>query len=136
MGIFSAFEISASGLTANRMWMDVIAGNIANAETTRTAAGGPYRRRVVQFGTVLDRGRDPDLEGVRVLEIVEDQSPLRLEHNPGHPDARADGYVEMPNVNPVTEMVDMMVATRAYEANATAIETAKSMIGRTLDMLR
>jgi flagellar basal-body rod protein FlgC len=139
MGMFSAFDISASGLTANRVWMDVIADNIANAETTHTTEGGPYRRRQVQFSTILGSSSDPSLsqgQGVRVAGITQDQSALRLVYNPGHPDARADGYVEMPNVNAVTEMVDMMVASRAYEANTTAMETSKGMVTRTLDILR
>jgi flagellar basal-body rod protein FlgC len=139
MGIFGAFDISASGLTANRLWMDVIASNIANAETTRTPEGGPYRRREVVFSTKFDGFDSPDLEGgqgVRVVEIVEDDAPPRLVYDPGHPDARPDGYVEMPNIDPVTEMVDMLVASRAYEANAAAIEAAKSMIMKALDILR
>ncbi len=138
MSIFDALEISASGLTANRAWMDVIADNIANASTTRTAEGGPYRRRDVVFGTVLASSSPSTGEGqgVRVVGIVEDTSPLKLEYNPGHPDANADGYVQLPNVNPVTEMVDMMVASRAYEANATAIESAKAMVGRMIDILK
>lgn len=138
MGLFSAFDISASGLTANRQWMDVIASNIANAETTRTPEGGVYARKEVVFESYLS-ATDPDLsngQGVRVSAIVSDPSPPKLIYEPGHPDAREDGYVEMPNVSPVTEMVDMMVATRAYEANATAIDSVKSMIGRIIDLLR
>jgi flagellar basal-body rod protein FlgC len=138
LGLFSSFDISASGLTANREWMDVIASNIANAETTRTPEGGVYKRKDVVFETYISSD-DPDLsrgQGVRVGAIVEDPTPPRLVFNPGHPDARPDGYVEMPNVSPVTEMVDMMVATRAYEANATAIDSAKAMIGRVIDLLR
>lgn len=139
MSLFSAFDISASGLTANRQWMDVIASNIANAETTRTPGGGAYRRKEVVFETYMTSAGGPDLgngQGVRVSSIIDDPSPLKLTYNPGHPDAREDGYVEMPNVSPVTEMVDMMVATRAYEANATAIDSVKSMIGRIIDLLR
>ncbi len=139
MGIFGSFDISASGLTANRLWMDVIASNIANAQTTRTAEGGPYRRKEAVFSTKYYGFQEPLLEGgqgVRVVAIEEDESPPRLVYQPGHPDAREDGYVEMPNVDPVTEMVDMLIASRAYEANATAMEAAKAMIVRALDMLR
>lgn len=139
MSIFGALDISASGMTANRLWMDVIASNIANAQTTRTPEGGPYRRREVIFTTKYDGFQDPRLEGgqgVRVVGIVEDDSPPQLVYNPEHPDARDDGYVEMPNVNPVTEMVDMLIASRAYEANAAAVEAAKVMITRALDILR
>ena len=139
MGIFSSFDISASGLTANRLWMDVVASNIANAQTTRTPDGGPYRRREVVFSTRLEGAAAPDMEGgqgVRVVGIVEDESPARLDYEPEHPDAREDGYVEMPNVNAVTEMVDMLVASRAYEANAAAIEAAKGMLMRAIDILK
>ncbi|MDI6874903.1 MAG: flagellar basal body rod protein FlgC [Actinomycetota bacterium] len=139
MGLFNALNISASGMTAHRMWMDVIASNIANSETTRTPEGGPYRRREVVFsaeaGTGADDGRETG-RGVKVVGVVEDQGPPRLVYEPDHPDAREDGYVEMPNVNPVTEMVDLVVASRAYEANATALEAAKSMFTRALDILR
>ncbi|NPV58353.1 MAG: flagellar basal body rod protein FlgC [Actinobacteria bacterium] len=139
MGIFSSFDISASGLTANRLWMDVISSNIANAQTTHTPEGGPYRRREVLFSTKVEESADPGLEGgqgVRVVGIVEDESPSQLVYDPDHPDAREDGYVEMPNVNAVTEMVDMLVASRAYEANAAAMEAAKAMLTRALDILR
>ncbi len=139
MGIFGSFDISASGLTANRLWMDVIASNIANAQTTRTPEGGPYRRREVVFSTRMEESSRPGLEGgqgVRVVEIKEDDSQPQLVYDPEHPDAREDGYVEMPNVNAVTEMVDMLVASRAYEANAAAMEAAKGMLARALDILR
>ncbi len=138
MGLFDALNISASGMTAHRMWMDVIASNIANSETTRTPEGGPYRRREVLF-TALGNGSADAGEagrGVKVVGVVEDDNPTRMVYMPGHPDAREDGYVEMPNVNPVTEMVDLVVASRAYEANATALEAAKSMFNRALDILR
>ncbi|MEJ5186066.1 MAG: flagellar basal body rod protein FlgC [Candidatus Geothermincolales bacterium] len=133
MGLFDALNVSASGMTAHRFWMDVIASNIANAETTRTAGGGPYRRKEVVFSSFRQELEGSGGEGVKV---VGDQSPPRLVYDPGHPDAREDGYVEMPNVNPVTEMVDLVVASRAYEANAMALEAAKSMFLRALDILR
>lgn len=148
MRLLSAMAASASGLTAERLRMDVIAGNLANANTTRSAAGGAYRRRVPLFaeraaatglGAWVARPplapRDRVL-GVKVSGVVEDPSPLRREYQPGHPDAGPDGYVELPNVDVVREMVDLMTASRAYEANATAVEVAKQMAMRTLDIGR
>lgn len=145
MSLFRSLQISASGLTAERMRLDVIANNLANVNTTRTAQGGPYRRKVavleerpVGFGDLLGiqsalaMGRG----GVRVAGIVEDTGLPPRVYNPGHPDADADGYVQMPNVNVVTEMVDMITATRAYEANVTAMNAAKQMALRTLEMGR
>lgn len=138
MGLFDAIDISGSGLSAERLRMDVTAENLANAQTTRTAAGGPYRRKAVvleeaggAFGAQLARAR-----GVQVAGIVEDPAPPRLAYDPGHPDADARGYVQMPNVNPVTEMVDLITASRGYEANVTAMQTAKQMFSKTLDVLR
>ena len=139
MGLFDAIDISASGLSAERLRMDVVAENLANANTTRTADGGPYRRKNVVleqqggggFASALARA-----SGVQVSAIVEDPTPPRRVYDPGHPDADADGYVEMPNVNPVTEMVDLITASRAYEANVTAMQTAKQMFTKTLEVLR
>ncbi len=139
MSIFNSLRISASGLTAERLRLDVIADNLANVNTTRTATGGPYRRKVAileerstGFADLLATGRG----GVRVAAIAEDTSPPQRVYNPGHPDADADGYVLMPNVNVVTEMVEMITATRAYEANVTAMNAAKQMALRTLDIGR
>jgi flagellar basal-body rod protein FlgC len=143
MGLFDAFDASGSGLSAERLRMDVTAENLANAQSTRTANGqGPYRRKEVvlesagsgagaSFADSLKAAR-----GVRVAGIVEDQTPLRRVYDPGHPDADAQGYVTMPNVNTVTEMTDLIGASRAYEANVTAMQTAKSMFTRTLDLLK
>jgi len=144
MGIFSSMEISASGLTAQRLRMDVISNNIANVNTTRTEEGGPYRRQRVVF---QERKRDITFRdllegsylkqmgaGVRVVAIEEDPSPFKLVYDPSHPDADDNGYVRMPNVNIVTEMVDMISATRSYEANVTAINAAKSMINKALEI--
>lgn len=153
MGLFDALAISGSALTAERLRMDVIADNLANAETTRTETGGPYQRRLVVFATrsfpaLLDggratprmnlagRGQVAGLGGVRVAAIVSDPAPPRLVYNPGHPDAGPDGYVRMPNINPVSEMVDLLAASRAYEANLAALETTKQLALRTLDLLR
>ncbi len=148
MGLFDAIEVAGSGLSAERLRMDVVAGNLANAQTTQGADGGPYRRREVvlqeaapagaSFGSVLARassGAAP-ANGVQVGGIVEDQSPLRRVHDPGHPDADAQGYVSMPNVDTVTEMVDLISAQRAYEANVTAMQAAKQMFSKTLELLR
>jgi flagellar basal-body rod protein FlgC len=147
MRLFSDFEISGSGLTAQRLRMDVIANNIANINTTRTSEGGPYRRqRVVfeprreeaQFLLPLSPGSgQPALasgSGVRVVGVSSDPSPPRMVYDPGHPDADARGYVAMPNMQLVNEMVDMISATRAYEANAAAISSAKSMASAALQI--
>jgi flagellar basal-body rod protein FlgC len=149
MGLFGSLDISASALSAERLRMDVTAENLANAQSTRTANGGPYRRKEVVLEAAGDGGFASALAsaragtasggpdgGVRVAGIVEDQSPNRLVYDPGHPDANAQGYVSMPNVNPVTEMVDLITASRSYEANVTAMQTSKQMFTKTLDLLR
>jgi flagellar basal-body rod protein FlgC len=135
MGMFDAFAISGSGMTAERLRMDVIASNLANADSTQGADGQPYRRRMV----VLQAGSqsfDQVLSGVQVAGIVEDPSPLRRVYDPSHPDADAQGYVTLPNVNPVTEMVDLITSSRGYEANVTAMNAAKQMFSKTFDILR
>ncbi len=151
MGIFTAMNIASTGLTAQRLRMDVISNNIANATTTRTTDGGPFRRK-----RVVLRPRNDDLEfrtrllpqalwrgmgeGVRAIKIEEDQSPPRLVYDPSHPDAiqtgPQKGYVKFPNVNIVTEMVDMISASRAYEANVTIIQNSSQMFMRGLDIGR
>lgn len=120
-------DLSASALSAQRKRMDIIAQNIANAETTRTPEGGPYRRQQVVF-TLTEEG------GVETTEVLQDPRPPRLVYQPGHPDADAAGYVALPNVNLVEEMVDMISAMRSYEANVTAINAAKTMAQRALDL--
>jgi flagellar basal-body rod protein FlgC len=134
-----ALSISASALAAHRARLNVIAENLANAHTTRTAAGGPYRRRAVSleaappaFAAALERVA---AAGVRVAGVHE-VGGTRRQHQPGHPDADRDGYVEMPDVNPVVEMTDLMAATRAYEANVTVIQAAKSMAQKALEIGR
>ncbi|TYP59935.1 flagellar basal body rod protein FlgC [Thermosediminibacter litoriperuensis] len=146
MEIFRSMEISASGLTAQRLRMDVISNNIANVNTTRTEEGGPYRRQRVVFQERKDNFTFKDLlsnlspkqtgAGVRVVGIERDPSPFKLVYDPTHPDANPQGYVLMPNVNVVTEMVDMISATRSYEANITAINAAKGMINKALEIGR
>ena len=131
-GVFSAMEVAASGLTAERSRMNVVAGNLANARTTRTAEGGPYKRLDPVFvaNPVSPKTTDPVLrkvETVALAEVRADPTPGQLVYEPGHPDANGDGYVEYPNVNVVTEMVNMMTASRAYEAGVTSIESLKSM---------
>jgi flagellar basal-body rod protein FlgC len=145
MKLFSAIETSASGLTAERLRLDLIASNLANAETTRTENGGPYVRKVAiyaprgakySFRDILSTKFSGVSQGVQVVGIREDQTPFRSVYSPGHPEADEDGYVTYPNVDVVTEMVDMVAATRAYEANVTAIEAAKTMAQRALDLLK
>ena len=141
MGIFGAIDVAASGMTAERLRLDVISNNIANVNTTRTAEGGPYRRQFVVFeprnGEASFAGimtRQLQLNGVKVSSIKKDDSPPRMIYEPGHPDADADGYVRMPNINIITEMVDMMTASRAYEANVTSVNVAKNMMLKALEI--
>ncbi len=136
MSFFGSMNISGSALTAQRLRMDVIAENIANAQTTRTQTGEPYRRKFVLMGERSSFASHLQAAGggVRVTEIVEDTSPLTPVHDPTHPDADEDGYVYMPNVNTVTEMIDMMSATRSYEANITAINAFKNMAFKALEI--
>jgi flagellar basal-body rod protein FlgC len=144
MSMFGGLEISASALTAERLRMDVVAENLANAQTTRGADGQPYRRKEVvlqeragSFGASLSAAMSQkNGGGVEVAAVVEDQTPLKRIYDPGHPDADAEGYVSMPNVDTVTEMVDLIGAQRAYEANVTAMQSAKQMFARTLELLR
>ena len=131
-GVFSAMEVAASGLTAERSRMNVIAGNLANARTTKTEDGTPYKRLDPVFVAkpVNTASTDPVMRAVRKVEMAEvraDTSPGQMVYDPGHPDANANGYVEYPNVEVVSEMVNMMAATRAYEAGVTSIESLKSM---------
>jgi len=139
MGVFDALRVSATGLQAERTRMDVIAENIANVETTRSADGGPYRRRQVvlmaEQGTGSAATERATYTGVRVAEVAADPSPPMRVHNPGHPDADADGYVLVPNVSLPTEMADMVLAARAYEANAAALRSGREMIRQALSIL-
>lgn len=130
----NSLSISASGLTAHRQWMDLIAGNVANANTTRTADGGPFMRQLAVFKDIV--GADGRVMGVKVAGVGPDTStPPRLVYEPGHPHANADGYVAYPNVDVMLEMVDLIAASRAYEANITAIEAAKDMARSTISIL-
>jgi len=141
MNFFRSLDISASGLTAQRLRMDVISQNIANVNTTRGADGKPYRRKVVVFAenrdfeSILNEEIDKNnLNGVKVLAVEDDQSPFKRIYDPGHPDADKDGYVTMPNVDVIIEMVDMISATRSYEANVTAVNAFKSMAMKALEI--
>ncbi|MDY6932821.1 MAG: flagellar basal body rod protein FlgC [Spirochaetota bacterium] len=151
MGMFDTFNIASTGLTAQRLRMDLISNNIANATTTRTPEGGPFRRKRAIFAPVnirpfyksplvpkrIDHGPG---KGVRVIKIEDDKSPLRLVYDPSHPDAikigPKKGYVEMPNVNVVMEMTDLISASRSYEANVMMINNSKSMFAKALEIGR
>ena len=145
MDFFSAIDVSSSALSAGRTRMNLISSNLANANATRTPEGGPYKRKDAvfsatplesRFNRALDAATAQQVRKVEVTEIVEDLSPSRLQYDPGHPDANAQGYVAMPNVNTVEELADMIGATRAYEANVTAVQAAKSMALKTLEIGR
>ena len=137
MALFQSFDISASGMTAQRFRTDIIAENIANVNTTRTEDGTPYRRQVVTFAQKVDTPFSDILkshrnkykgEGVKVYSLKEDEtSDLIMEYDPSHPDADENGYVSYPNVNIVTEMTNLIDASRAYEANATAFDASKAI---------
>ena len=142
MDLMQSIKISSTGLSAHRTKVNVISENIANSETTRTENGGPYRRKMLvleskpveSFGKAFENARTEYSE-VEVAEIVESQEDFRMVHNPAHPDADPfTGYVKMPNVNTLTEMADMVVAKRSYDANITVIENAKSMISKALSL--
>lgn len=146
MGIFNSINISSSGLTAERTRMDTISKNIANANTTRTSSGSPYRRQMVVFqennknsfsdylSLYSNTNGLSDKDGVKISSIVEDKSPFKKVYDPGHPDANEEGYVNMPNVDIVKEMVDMISATRGYEANITSINSSKTMAMKALNI--
>ncbi|HHX94554.1 MAG TPA: flagellar basal body rod protein FlgC [Clostridia bacterium] len=136
MELIPGFAISGSALSAQKLRLDLIANNIANINSTRTQEGGPYKRLMPVFEERLREAAAGEFKGygVKVSKIVKDSSPPRLEYNPEHPDANAEGFVEMPNINIVNEMVDMITATRAYEANVTAFNTAKSMALKALEI--
>ena len=147
MSFLDSLGISGSALTASRLRMDVVAENLANINTTRGPDGEPYRRRFVvyqerrpnnylqSFSAYFNRAKE-SVGGVRVVEIGEDESPFKLDYNPSHPDADESGYVRLPNVEVVQEMVDMMSAYRAYEANITALNAFKDMAVKTMEIGR
>jgi flagellar basal-body rod protein FlgC len=160
MAFLSGFDISGYGLSAQRMRINLISSNIANANTTRTDEGGPYRRReavfkAVDFDALLSKELNgflkdqnpiddpnasefakPSLMSVVVDKIVRDDSPFKLRFDPSHPDADANGYISLPNINPVIEMADLIEATRAYQANVSAFQSSKSMAQSAIDLLK
>ena len=136
MGLFDSLRISASGMTAERLRMDVIAENLANANTTRGVDGGPYQRKQVVLSQQSGGSFEDALNGVEVAGVVADPAPPRRVYDPGHPDADDTGYVELPNLSPVTEMVDLITASRGYEADVQAMNAARQMFQKTLDILR
>lgn len=136
MNLIAGIDVSAGALDAQKTRLDVIAQNIANAQTTRTAAGGPYQRQVVSFESELIRqaAGGPPLQSVRVAGIMADRTPGQQVYNPQHPDAGPDGMVTMPNVNMAFEMVDLITASRAYEANLSVVKNARQMAAKALDI--
>ena len=145
MNLFEQIRSSGGAMAAERLRAEIAAGNMANAETTRTAEGGPYRRKQVvfraagsAFGRVLAKagGETESASGVRVADIVEDGRAPMKRYEPGHPDADAQGYVAYPNIDPVEETVDLMGALRSYELNASAVQAAKQMIQQSLEIVK
>lgn len=142
MNAFNSLNISASGLSAERLRMDTISSNIANVDTTRSdTTGQPYRRKIAVFQENLDKSINPNtgqvednLKGVKAVGIVDDQSPLKQEYDPTNPDANADGYVAMPNVDILNEMADLISSTRAYQANVSVMGAEKSMFSTALQI--
>ncbi|MEC1260863.1 flagellar basal body rod protein FlgC [Bacillus swezeyi] len=148
MGVFNSINISASALTAQRVRMDTVSSNLANMDTTRAkrvdGEWQPYRRKLVStapkgesFSSVLQSSMNASSrigEGVKVTNISEDETPFKLVYDPTHPDANEDGYVQMPNVDPLKEMVDLMSSTRSYEANVTAMNATKGMLMKALEI--
>jgi flagellar basal-body rod protein FlgC len=143
--LFSALSVSASGMTAERQRAEVLVENIANADTTRTANGGPYRRQDVifqsqdvgsPFSSIFDTQLSSQGTGVAISQVITDQSEPEKRYMPGHPDADKDGYVAFPKVNPAEDMVDLLGASRSYQANVSAISAVKDMIQRSIDLFR
>jgi flagellar basal-body rod protein FlgC len=141
MDLFTSLKISASGLKAQRTRLNTVSSNLANVETTSTPEGGPYKKKSVYFETEninfkdqLDSTMQKAAQGVRVTRIIEDQDPPKKVYDPSHPDADDQGYVAMPNISVLKEMVDMMSATRSYEANTTAVQAAKRMAMKALEI--
>ncbi len=137
MSIFNVIDTSASGMTAQQLRVDIISNNISNANTTRTPQGGPYRREEPIFAERFKQTADGvEADGVQVVKIAQDKTPFKEVYDPSNPDAGPDGYVKMPNVNVLRQMVDMIDAQRNYEANATVIDNAKAMASSALQIGR
>ena len=145
MSLFTAISVSASGMEAQRSRAEIITENLANADTTRTPDGGPYKRKdavfstspaAISFADAMASASSGTGQGVSVSDVITDESDPERRYLPGHPDADAEGYVSFPKVNPASEMVDLMGASRGYEANVAAISAAKDMIARSIDLFR
>lgn len=145
MNLLSAISVSASGMSAQRQRTELLVENLANAETTRTPEGGPYRRKDVvfasdpsaaEFSSVFEDQMGEPATGVRVAQVVTDTQPPEKRYLPGHPDADADGYVSFPRMNPAEDMVDLLNASRSYQANVSAISAVKDMIQRSMDLFK
>lgn len=152
MGFFDGYDVAASGMNAQRTRVNVVSSNIANAQTTHTAEGGPYQKKNVIFEEILlnqedktkennisvlpDQNQKTPLRGVGIREVVDSKNEPVMKYEPNHPDANEEGYVAYPNINPVIEMVDLLEATRSYEANVSAFTTHKKMDTQTLDILK
>ncbi len=145
MDLLTSMQISSTGLSANKKRMQAISSNIANAQTTRTAEGGPYRRKEVVFGSeparetfseILEGTIDEKAQNVYATEVISSNDPFELKYDPAHPDSNPDGYVALPNVNPMRETANMISAQRSYEANMTALKAAKSMALKSLEIGR
>ncbi|MGC2162865.1 MAG: flagellar basal body rod protein FlgC [Silvibacterium sp.] len=150
MNLFGVMDVSGSALQAERLRAEVVASNMANANTTRTPQGGPYKRQEVVFESAAsgqDMGQgvfanhllsesNGDIGGVKIAAVVSDNSTGMRRYDPQHPDADKDGYVTYPDINPLTEMVDMMSATRAYDLNSSAVQATKGMIDASIDILK
>ena len=145
MDFLTALKISSSALSSQRLRLDVLSGNLANVNTTRTPEGGPYKRRDVvfasrevspDFGSVLQGENEKHLQKVEVVDIAVDSRPPKMVYDPRHPDANAQGYVGMPDINVIEEMVNVLSATRSYEANVAVVNATKSMVNKTLEIGR
>lgn len=145
MNLLSAISVSASGMSAQRQRTELLVENLANSDTTRTPEGGPYRRKDVvfaadpsagEFSSVFDDQMNQPATGVRVERVVTDTQPPEKRYLPGHPDADADGYVSFPRMNPAEDMVDLLNASRSYQANVSAISAVKDMIQRSMDLFK
>lgn len=145
MSLFGLLSVSASGMTAQRSRAEVIVQNLANSETTRTPEGGPFKRKDVvfsseaqgsPFSSVFQTELGSSVTGVGISDVVEDIKPPIMRYQPGHPDADARGYVAYPNINPAEEMVDLMGASRGYQANVAAVSAVKDMLNKSVDLLR
>ena len=142
MSLFSALSVSSSGMSAQRTRAELLVENLANSETTRTPGGGPYRRKDAVFTTTSEGSpfssvfQDQMATGVGVAEIIQDDREPDRRYMPGHPDADKDGYVAFPRINPAEDMVDLLGASRGYEANVAAISAVKDMLNRSIDILK